>query len=212
MKDWSLVAWHCYTTSPCLLSCRRLDPTERPLQMVYDYLASMGYADPVRVQQEAANSDLSCLIRFYSGEYWATWAVIPKLHYLLLLGWIWQESRFSSEKLTQRPENRLQQVQIDKVKAFVVCSSLRIKSLILVLDTNNTAVMASGQVSDCLSLWGFFPKWAAFHLPYHVSPCWHDWGLEVTLCQCDILMQQQSNRIGGAGDAHVYIHVLMHLT
>ncbi|KAM7424125.1 hypothetical protein PAMA_000461 [Pampus argenteus] len=45
---------------------RRLDPTERPLQMVYDYLAAMGYADPVRVQQEAANSDLSCLIRFYS--------------------------------------------------------------------------------------------------------------------------------------------------
>ncbi|XP_041795400.1 PH domain leucine-rich repeat-containing protein phosphatase 2 [Chelmon rostratus] len=45
---------------------RRLDPTERPLQMVYDYLAAMGYADPVRVQKEAANSDLSCLIRFYS--------------------------------------------------------------------------------------------------------------------------------------------------
>ncbi|KAF3686428.1 PH domain leucine-rich repeat-containing protein phosphatase 2 [Channa argus] len=46
---------------------RRLCPTERPLQMVYDYLAAMGYTDPVRVQQEAANSDLSCLIRFYSG-------------------------------------------------------------------------------------------------------------------------------------------------
>ncbi|XP_023262152.1 PH domain leucine-rich repeat-containing protein phosphatase 2 [Seriola lalandi dorsalis] len=45
---------------------RRLDPSERPLQMLYDYLAAMGYADPVRVQQEAANSDLSCLIRFYS--------------------------------------------------------------------------------------------------------------------------------------------------
>ncbi|XP_041835866.1 PH domain leucine-rich repeat-containing protein phosphatase 2 isoform X1 [Melanotaenia boesemani] len=45
---------------------RRLDPSERPLQMVYDYLTSMGYADPVRVQHEAANSDLSCLIRFYS--------------------------------------------------------------------------------------------------------------------------------------------------
>lgn len=69
----------CYTTSPFLLSCRRLDPTERPLQMVYDYLANMGYADPVRVQQEAANSDLSCLIRFYSGEYWPTGAVIPSL-------------------------------------------------------------------------------------------------------------------------------------
>lgn len=37
--------------------------------MVYDYLAALGYADPVRVQQEAANSDLSCLIRFYSGEF-----------------------------------------------------------------------------------------------------------------------------------------------
>uniref|UniRef100_A0A665VWL3 PH domain leucine-rich repeat-containing protein phosphatase 2 n=1 Tax=Echeneis naucrates TaxID=173247 RepID=A0A665VWL3_ECHNA len=48
---------------------RRLDPSERPLQILYDYLAAMGYADPVRVQQEAANSDLSCLIRFYSGEY-----------------------------------------------------------------------------------------------------------------------------------------------
>uniref|UniRef100_A0A7N8Y1E9 PH domain leucine-rich repeat-containing protein phosphatase 2 n=1 Tax=Mastacembelus armatus TaxID=205130 RepID=A0A7N8Y1E9_9TELE len=50
------------------LSCRRLEPSERPLQMVYDYLTAMGYAEPVRVQQEAANSDLSCLIRFYSGE------------------------------------------------------------------------------------------------------------------------------------------------
>uniref|UniRef100_A0A673J577 PH domain leucine-rich repeat-containing protein phosphatase 2 n=1 Tax=Sinocyclocheilus rhinocerous TaxID=307959 RepID=A0A673J577_9TELE len=50
---------------------RRLDPSERPLQMVYDYLTAMGYEDPLRVQQEAANSDLSCMIRFYSGELWA---------------------------------------------------------------------------------------------------------------------------------------------
>lgn len=48
---------------------RRLDPSERPLQMVYDYLTAMGYDDPLRVQQEAANSDLSCMIRFYSGEF-----------------------------------------------------------------------------------------------------------------------------------------------
>ncbi|KAG9352501.1 hypothetical protein JZ751_020915 [Albula glossodonta] len=47
---------------------RRLDPSERPLQMVYDYLAAMGYGDPLRIQKEAANSDLSCMIRFYSGE------------------------------------------------------------------------------------------------------------------------------------------------
>lgn len=57
-----------YQLSIFLFPCRRLDPTERPLQMLYDYLAAMGYAEPVRVQQEAANSDLSCLIRFYSGE------------------------------------------------------------------------------------------------------------------------------------------------
>uniref|UniRef100_A0A8C7L115 PH domain leucine-rich repeat-containing protein phosphatase 2 n=1 Tax=Oncorhynchus kisutch TaxID=8019 RepID=A0A8C7L115_ONCKI len=44
---------------------RRLDPSERPLQMVYDYLAAIGYQDPLRVQREAANSDLSCMIRFY---------------------------------------------------------------------------------------------------------------------------------------------------
>lgn len=48
---------------------RRLDPSECPLQMVYDYLTTMGYDDPMRVQQEAANSDLSCMIRFYTGEY-----------------------------------------------------------------------------------------------------------------------------------------------
>ncbi|XP_038860277.1 PH domain leucine-rich repeat-containing protein phosphatase 2-like isoform X1 [Salvelinus namaycush] len=45
---------------------RRLDPSERPLHMVYDYLAAIGYQDPLRVQREAANSDLSCMIRFYS--------------------------------------------------------------------------------------------------------------------------------------------------
>ncbi|XP_072321920.1 PH domain leucine-rich repeat-containing protein phosphatase 2 [Eucyclogobius newberryi] len=47
-------------------SVRRLDLSERPLQMVYEYLTAMGHTDPVRIQQEAANSDLSCLIRFYS--------------------------------------------------------------------------------------------------------------------------------------------------
>ncbi|XP_060796787.1 PH domain leucine-rich repeat-containing protein phosphatase 2 [Neoarius graeffei] len=45
---------------------RRLDSSECPLQMVYDYLTTMGYDDPMRVQQEAANSDLSCMIRFYT--------------------------------------------------------------------------------------------------------------------------------------------------
>ncbi|CAL8244874.1 unnamed protein product [Lota lota] len=45
---------------------RRLDPSECPLQMVFDYLTAMGYREPARVQQEAANSDLSCMIRFYS--------------------------------------------------------------------------------------------------------------------------------------------------
>ncbi|POI34732.1 hypothetical protein CIB84_001515 [Bambusicola thoracicus] len=45
---------------------RRLEPTEKPLWIVYDYLAGLGFDDPVRMQEEAANSDLSCMIRFYS--------------------------------------------------------------------------------------------------------------------------------------------------
>ncbi|NWV34210.1 PHLP2 phosphatase, partial [Grantiella picta] len=45
---------------------RRLEPTEKPLQIVYDYLAGLGFDDPLRMQEEAANSDLSCMIRFYS--------------------------------------------------------------------------------------------------------------------------------------------------
>ena len=55
--------------SPCLcVCCRRLGPSERPLQMVFDYLSALGFREPARVQQEANNSDLSCMIRFYSGE------------------------------------------------------------------------------------------------------------------------------------------------
>ncbi|XP_059939695.1 PH domain leucine-rich repeat-containing protein phosphatase 2 isoform X1 [Mesoplodon densirostris] len=44
---------------------RRLEPTERPLQIVYDYLSRLGFDDPVRIQEEAANPDLGCMLRFY---------------------------------------------------------------------------------------------------------------------------------------------------
>lgn len=60
----------CFAFSNFFLVCfdRRLEPTEKPLQIVYDYLAGLGFDDPLRVQEEAANSDLSCMIRFYSGK------------------------------------------------------------------------------------------------------------------------------------------------
>ncbi|XP_077308384.1 PH domain leucine-rich repeat-containing protein phosphatase 2 [Lithobates pipiens] len=45
---------------------RRLDPEERPLQIIYKYLSDLGFRDPLRIQEEAAHSDLSCMIRFYS--------------------------------------------------------------------------------------------------------------------------------------------------
>uniref|UniRef100_A0A8C3VLZ2 PH domain leucine-rich repeat-containing protein phosphatase 2 n=1 Tax=Catagonus wagneri TaxID=51154 RepID=A0A8C3VLZ2_9CETA len=45
---------------------RRLEPTERPLQIVYDYLSRLGFDDPLRIQEEAANPDLGCMLRFYS--------------------------------------------------------------------------------------------------------------------------------------------------
>ncbi|NP_001120215.1 PH domain leucine-rich repeat-containing protein phosphatase 2 [Xenopus tropicalis] len=47
---------------------RRLDPQERPLHMIYKYLAALGFQDALRIQEEAAYSDLSCMIRFYSGK------------------------------------------------------------------------------------------------------------------------------------------------
>lgn len=60
----------CFAFSNFFLVCfdRRLEPTEKPLQIVYDYLAQLGFDDPLRMQEEAANSDLSCMIRFYSGK------------------------------------------------------------------------------------------------------------------------------------------------
>ncbi|KAM8946115.1 PH domain leucine-rich repeat-containing protein phosphatase 2 [Pelodytes ibericus] len=45
---------------------RKLDPQERPLHMIYTYLSDLGFQDAVRIQDEAAHSDLSCMIRFYS--------------------------------------------------------------------------------------------------------------------------------------------------
>lgn len=65
--------------------------------MVHDYLAAMGYADPARVQQEAANSDLSCLIRFYSGEF-----VVASLPYLQLLTGMWPQAKRSGQPLNWR--------------------------------------------------------------------------------------------------------------
>jgi hypothetical protein len=53
-----------------LLNClsRRLEPAEQPLQIVYDYLSRLGFEDPVRIQEEATNPDLGCMIRFYGGK------------------------------------------------------------------------------------------------------------------------------------------------
>ncbi|XP_070940981.1 PH domain leucine-rich repeat-containing protein phosphatase 2 isoform X3 [Macaca nemestrina] len=52
--------------SPILWSStERLEPTERPLQIVYDYLSRLGFDDLVRIQEEATNPDLGCMIRFY---------------------------------------------------------------------------------------------------------------------------------------------------
>ncbi|XP_068115845.1 PH domain leucine-rich repeat-containing protein phosphatase 2 isoform X2 [Hyperolius riggenbachi] len=45
---------------------RRLEPEERPLHIIYRYLSDLGFRDTTRIQEEAAHSDLSCMIRFYS--------------------------------------------------------------------------------------------------------------------------------------------------
>ncbi|XP_044125510.1 PH domain leucine-rich repeat-containing protein phosphatase 2 [Bufo gargarizans] len=45
---------------------RRLEPEERPLYIIYKYLSDLGFRDTARIQEEAAHSDLSCMIRFYN--------------------------------------------------------------------------------------------------------------------------------------------------
>ncbi|XP_072278632.1 PH domain leucine-rich repeat-containing protein phosphatase 2 [Pyxicephalus adspersus] len=45
---------------------RRLEPEERPLHIIYKYLSDLGFRDPLRIQEEAAHSDLGCMIRFFS--------------------------------------------------------------------------------------------------------------------------------------------------
>ncbi|XP_072926253.1 PH domain leucine-rich repeat-containing protein phosphatase 2-like [Hemitrygon akajei] len=47
---------------------RRLNPDERPLQILYDYLSGLGFQDPLRIQEEAAIADLSCMIRYFHGK------------------------------------------------------------------------------------------------------------------------------------------------
>ncbi|XP_067905406.1 PH domain leucine-rich repeat-containing protein phosphatase 2-like isoform X1 [Heterodontus francisci] len=47
---------------------RRMDPDERPLQILYDYLTGLGFQDPVRIQEEGAMADLSCMIRYFHGK------------------------------------------------------------------------------------------------------------------------------------------------
>lgn len=110
-----------YGLSPFLVSCRRLEPSECPLQMVYDYLAALGYADPVRVQQEAANSDLSCLIRFYSGECSASLAITPSLHRPLLLGVIWPESSENRPEGLKTGCRRFPNIIILFLSVFIWC-------------------------------------------------------------------------------------------
>ncbi|XP_063801561.1 PH domain leucine-rich repeat-containing protein phosphatase 2 isoform X4 [Pseudophryne corroboree] len=45
---------------------RRLEPQERPLHIIYQYLSDLGFQDTTRIQEEAAHSDLGCMIRFYN--------------------------------------------------------------------------------------------------------------------------------------------------
>lgn len=47
---------------------RRLHEDERPLQILNEYLSDLGFEDLQRVQGEAMNPEIGCLIRFYFGE------------------------------------------------------------------------------------------------------------------------------------------------
>ena len=47
---------------------RRLDPDERPLAIQHHYLATLGYTDVTRIQEEGAKEELAYLVKFYSGS------------------------------------------------------------------------------------------------------------------------------------------------
>ncbi|CAK6964502.1 PH domain leucine-rich repeat-containing protein phosphatase 1-like [Scomber scombrus] len=47
---------------------RRLADDERPLQILKEYLTNLGFEDEWRVQEEAMNPEIGCLIRFYFGK------------------------------------------------------------------------------------------------------------------------------------------------
>lgn len=47
---------------------RRLDPYENPLVIQNEYLATIGYNDVTRIQEEGAKPELGFLIRFYTGK------------------------------------------------------------------------------------------------------------------------------------------------
>ena len=47
---------------------RRLDPYEHPLVIQNEYLATLGFADERRIQEEGAKEDLAYQVKFYSGK------------------------------------------------------------------------------------------------------------------------------------------------
>ncbi|XP_054645441.1 PH domain leucine-rich repeat-containing protein phosphatase 1-like [Dunckerocampus dactyliophorus] len=47
---------------------RHLQDEEKPLQILNEYLTSLGFEDPWRVQEEGMNAGIGCLIRFYFGK------------------------------------------------------------------------------------------------------------------------------------------------
>ncbi|XP_069572948.1 PH domain leucine-rich repeat-containing protein phosphatase 1-like [Brachyistius frenatus] len=47
---------------------RRLGDDERPLQILNEYLANLGFQDAWRLQEEGMNPEIGCLIRFYFGK------------------------------------------------------------------------------------------------------------------------------------------------
>ena len=47
---------------------RRMEPFDCPLAVQNEYLASIGYTDVRRIQEEGAKEELSFLVKFYSGQ------------------------------------------------------------------------------------------------------------------------------------------------
>ncbi|XP_075045238.1 PH domain leucine-rich repeat-containing protein phosphatase 2 [Mixophyes fleayi] len=150
---------------------RRLDPQERPLHMVYQFLSDLGFRDPTRIQEEAAHSDLSCMIRFYN------------------------EKPSSSEQLDRILLSGVFNVRKGKIqlhkwaeRLVVLCGTCLIVSSVKDCQTGKMHIMplVGGKVEEvrrrphCLAFYSAEPQASTYHVSFDSAAEYQRWHRQAT--------------------------------